>query len=124
MPRRSWFEKFADAFRGIGAGMRGQGSFRVHLGMAVAVVALARILRVNLVEWCLLILCIAAVLAAELFNSAIERLAREVDREHNPNVGAALDIASGAVLLAALGAAIVGCLIFGHRTGAILEWWP
>ena len=62
-------------------------------------------------------------MAAELFNSAIERLAREVDREHNPNVGVALDIASGAVLVAAVGAAIVGSLIFGCWLGVMLEWW-
>jgi diacylglycerol kinase len=49
-PKRSWFDKFADTFRGIGAGMRGQSSFGVHLWMAVAVVALARILRVSLVD--------------------------------------------------------------------------
>jgi len=103
--------------------MRGQSSFGVHLAMAVAVVIVAASLRVSLVEWCLLILSIAAVLAAELFNSAIERLAREVDREHNPNVGAALDIASGAVLLASIGAAIVGSLIFGYRLGVLAGWW-
>ena len=51
-------------------------------------------LRVSLIEGCVLALCVAAVLAAELFNTAIERLAREVDREHNVNIGAALDIAS------------------------------
>jgi len=123
MASRSWFDKFADAFRGIGVGMRGQNSFGVHLAMAAAVVVMAGILRVSLVEWCLLILSIVSVLAAELFNSAIERLAREVDREHNPNVGAALDIASGAVLMAAIGAAAVGSLIFGYRLGVMLEWW-
>jgi diacylglycerol kinase len=121
--RRSWKSKFADAFRGIGLGMRGQSSFRVHLVMATAVVLLAAVLRVGLIEWCLLILCIAAVLAAELFNSAIERLAREVDRNHNPAVGAALDIASGAVLVAALGSAAIGCTIFGHRAGQLAGWW-
>lgn len=103
--------------------MRGQSSFRVHLVMATAVVLLAAVLRVGLIEWCLLILCIAAVLAAELFNSALERLAREVDRNHNPAVGAALDIASGAVLTAALGSATVGCLIFGRRVGVLAGWW-
>jgi len=121
--RRRWKSKFADAFRGISLGMRGQSSFRVHLVMATAVVLLAAVLRVGLIEWCLLILCIAAVLAAELFNSALERLAREVDRNHNPAVGAALDIASGAVLTAALGSATVGCLIFGRRVGVLAGWW-
>ena len=122
-PQRSWIEKFADAFHGIAAGVRGQSSFFVHVEMAAAVVALAAVLRVGLLEWCLLLLCITAVLAAELFNSSIERLAREIDRQHNPNVGAALDIASGAVLVAAMGSAIVGCLIFGHRLVVLVSAW-
>jgi diacylglycerol kinase (ATP) len=123
MSDRSWMKKFADALRGIAAGMRGQSSFGVHLVMAAAVAALAAALRVSLLEWCVLLLCIAAVLAAELFNSAIERLAREIDRQHNPNVGAALDIASGAVLVAAVGSAIVGSLIFGYRLAMLAPWW-
>jgi diacylglycerol kinase len=124
MPRpRNWFDKFGDAFRGVWAGMRGQSSFGVHLWMAVAVVALASILHVSLVEWCLLLLCITAVLAAELFNTAIERLAREIDRQHNSGLGTALDIASGAVLVASIGSAVVGCMIFGYRLGVMLESW-
>jgi diacylglycerol kinase len=122
-PRRSWFDKFGDAIRGVWVGMRGQSSFGVHLWMAVAVVALGRILRVNLVEWCLLFLCITAVLAAELFNTAIERLAREIDRRHNSSLGTALDIASGAVLVTSIGSAVVGCVIFGYRLGVMLESW-
>lgn len=103
--------------------MRGQSSFRVHLVMAAAVVLAAAVLGVTPLEWCVLLVCITAVFAAELFNSAIERLAREVDRNHNPAVGAALDIASGAVLVAALGSALIGCIIFGHRLGKLAGWW-
>jgi len=91
--------------------------------MAIAVIVAAAALHVSLAEWCLLILCITAVLAAELFNTALEHLARQVDRDRNPNIGAALDMASGAVLLAAVGSAIVGVLVFGYRLGLLLQWW-
>jgi diacylglycerol kinase len=123
-PRRTWPAKFRDAFRGLRTGMRDQSSFIVHVAAAVLVAVTAAILRVSLLEGCLLALCIAAVLAAELFNTAIERLAREVDRNHNPNIGAALDIASAAVLVAALGSAIAGSAIFLYRLGVLLQWWP
>lgn len=123
MPRRSWSDKLADSLRGIRTGIRGQSSFVVHLVMTAAVVLVAASLQVTRAEWCLLVMCIAAVLAAEYFNTSLERLAREVDRNHNPNVGAALDMASAGVLIAAIGAAIVGCVIFGHRAGALLRWW-
>ncbi len=106
-----WIQKFANAWRGIVIGVRGQSSFAIHLLAAVAVVALASWLRVSRIEWLILILCIASVFAAELFNTAIEHLARAITREENPEIRDALDIASGAVLATSLGAAIVGVLV-------------
>jgi diacylglycerol kinase (ATP) len=122
-PRRTWFAKFRDAFRGLATGMRDQSSFFVHVAAAVLVAIAAAVLRVSLLEACVLALCVAAVLAAELFNTAIERLAREIDRQHNANIGAALDIASAAVLVAAIGSAGVGAAIFVYRLGVMMAWW-
>ena len=77
--RRSWVKKFRDAFRGARQGVRGQGSFFVHVFCAAAVALSAMALRVERVEWCVLVLCITIVLAAEMFNSAIEAMARAID---------------------------------------------
>ena len=93
--------------------MQGQSSFAVHFLLALIVIALAAWLRVERWEWVALLLCITAVLCAELFNSAIEYLAKSITREHDENIGHALDIASGAVLIAAIGSAVVGVLILG-----------
>ena len=123
MPRRTWAAKFRDAFRGLSLGLRGQSSFAVHAAVALVVVLMAAALRVGLVEWCLLLLCIALVLAAELFNTALECLAREIDRDYNPGIGAALDVASAAVLSTSVGSAFVGSVIFIHRAGVLLQWW-
>lgn len=121
--QRTWTAKFRDAFLGVALGVRGQSSFRVHLVCAVLVIAAGVWLRVSRVEWCLLTLCIAAVLAAELFNSALERMAKAIDRRHNAELGAALDIASGAVLFTALGASVAGAIVFVFRLGVYLQWW-
>jgi diacylglycerol kinase len=123
MSLRSWLSKFRAAFHGIALAARGQHSFLVHGGCAALVILAGIVLRVGLVEWCLLVVCITLVLAAEAFNSALESLGRIVDREHNPQLGAALDMASGAVLLCALGASVVGLIIFIHRCGIQLRWW-
>jgi diacylglycerol kinase len=122
-PRRTWSAKFRDAFRGLALGIRGQSSFVVHTAAAIGVAVLAIALRVSLVEACLLALAVAGVMAAELFNSAIERLADAVDTEHNPTIGEALDIASAAVLVASMGAAAVGSIVFGYRLGKAAGWW-
>ena len=103
--------------------MRGERSFAVHLPLAAAVVIAAIVLRVSLVEWCTLGLCITVVLAAEVFNTALERLAKEITDEQCPGIGAALDMASGAVLVTAIGSAAVGSAILVYRLGLLLGWW-
>src|SRR5262245_38190158 len=95
--RRSWLRKFDDAFRGLKLGVRGHSSFFVHFFVATVVIAAAATLRVGLVQWCILLGCITSVIAAELFNSAIEILSRVIDIERLPNGKAPLDIAAGAV---------------------------
>ena len=91
--------------------------------MAAAVAVVAIVLRVNLVEACLLMLCVGVVLAAETFNTALERLARAIAATRNESIGAALDMASGAVLIASLSAAAVGSTIFVYRLGLLAGWW-
>lgn len=122
-PEHSWTRKFRNAFRGAKLGVRGQSSFFVHFFAAATVVAAALALSCSLVEWCLLVGSIAAVLAAEMFNTSLERLAKAVDQRHNPHLRDALDIGSAAVLLAAVGAAAIGAIIFIHRLGDTLDWW-
>jgi diacylglycerol kinase len=120
---RTWRHKFRDAFVGLWLAVRSERSFAVHLPMAVAVSILAGIVRVSLVEAGLLGLCVTFVLAAEMFNTALERLARAIDRKENADIAAALDMASGAVLTASFGAAFVGGAIFVNRLGPALGLW-
>ena len=120
-PPRTWYEKFRDAFRGVRSGVRGQNSFQVHIFMAAAVIIAAALMGMDLVRWCLLLLCIAGVLTAEMFNSALEHFAKAVEKDHNPQIGEALDTASAAVLFASLGAALVGSIIFLHRLWELLH---
>jgi diacylglycerol kinase (ATP) len=120
---RTWTRKFGDAFRGIKVGACRQSSFRVHIFAAAAVVVAAGLLRCDWREWCLLALCIAIVLTAEMFNSALESLAKAVRRDRDPDLANALDIGSAAVLLASVGAAVVGAIVFGQRLAVLLNWW-
>ncbi len=122
-PKRSWRRKFRDAFRGVKVGVRRQHSFSVHFAAAAAVIAAGVVLRVTLVEWCVLLLCIAGVLVAELFNSALESMAKAITHESHPHLGNSLDIGSAAVLVAAIGAAAVGTIILANRLASLLGWW-
>ena len=109
---RSWPKKFADAGRGIWIAVAGGGSYTIHLFAAVMVIAAAVFFGVTRSEWCLLVLCIALVFAAEILNTGLEVLAKAVRQEYDPYVRDALDIGSGAVLASSIGAVIVGLTIF------------
>lgn len=122
MQDRSWRRKFHCAFRGVKRGMRGESSFFVHVFVAAAVVVTAAAFNADRVDWCLLGLCITLVFTAEMFNSAIEHLAKAIDKKFNPHLRDALDVAGGAVLLASLGAAALGFVILGRLTAAALGW--
>ena len=111
VPATGWVAKFSNAFRGIYVGVRSQLSFIVHMPAMVTVLVVATVVQLDTIRWLLLTLCIFAVLAAELFNSSIESLAKAVTREENAHVRDALDVASGAVLMVAIGAAVVGLAV-------------
>ena len=63
-------------------------------------------------EWCIVIICFGLVLAAEGFNTAIERLVDLVSPDYHPIAGDVKDVAAGAVLICAIAAAIIGGIIF------------
>jgi diacylglycerol kinase len=71
--------------------------------------------RVQAWEWCLLVLAIGLVLMAEIVNTAIESLARGPGSRRHPRLRDALDMASAAVLVAAMTATVIGLIVFGPR---------
>ena len=110
---RPWRRKWFDAFHGLRQAVSGQPSFYVHFSAATTVVVVAWILGTfDTVRWALLVLCIVMVIGCEMLNTAIETLAKAITSSHDPFVGRALDIASGAVLVVASGAAVVGAILF------------
>jgi diacylglycerol kinase len=112
--------KFADAFRGIAVGMRGQSSFAFHAVAAIVVVTAGALLRCERWEWVALAAAIGLVFVAELFNSALERLARAITLEEDDRIRDSLDMAAGAVLLASLVAAAMGAIVFVPKLVALL----
>lgn len=125
---RSWVKKFQVACTGLVSGIRGRhqtrglNSFVVHLPVAFFVVITGAVLRVGWGSMALLLLCIGLVLVAELINSSLELLAQAVTDKPNEQVGAALDISAGAVLMASLTAAVVGAMVLGLQVFELLGW--
>jgi diacylglycerol kinase (ATP) len=111
---RSFVSRLGFALQGLAHGVRAERSLRTQLAaLAAALVALA-ILRPEPLWWALTLLAAAAVLSAELFNTAIETLADELRREDHPGIRVAKDCAAAAVLIAALGAVAVALALIAH----------
>lgn len=116
-------KSFTYAFKGIASGFQ-ERNMRVHGTMAVMVVFLAFFFRVSLMEWILLLLMIALVMSAELFNTAIEEVCNcmrdELGLKYKSSQRAR-DVAAGAVLVLAMLAAIIGGVILFPRMWLLLR---
>jgi diacylglycerol kinase (ATP) len=108
-------QSFRFAARGLSWLIRSQPNARLHAAAAAAAVAAGFFLRIERLEWVAVALAIAAVVAAEAMNSAIEEICDVVSPEFHPGVERAKNVAAGGVLIAALGAVAVGVLVFGPR---------
>lgn len=101
------------AMNGIGYGMRTQRHMRFHAAAAAAVVAVGLTVGLSPAQWGLLLLTVAVVMAAELMNTAIEKVVDMISPDPHPLAKAAKDTAAGAVLIAAIAAAVIGIIILG-----------
>ena len=100
--------------------MRSEVHLQFHAAAPVLVVGAGFYFRLSGLEWALVALAVAGVWSAELFNTAIETLTNLVSPGYHPLAGKAKDVAAGAVLLAALGALVVGGLVFGPKVWALV----
>lgn len=103
---------FKNAINGIIELFSHERNAQIH-ALAVIVVTLAGIIcNITSGEWLTIIACFMIVLAAEAFNTSIEKVVDLVSPEQHPLAGKAKDIAAGAVMITAIGAAIIGLIIF------------
>ncbi len=103
---------FRHAFRGLRYLAISQHNAWIHSAATVVVLALGFALKVSRTDWLWLTIAVALVWMAEAFNTAIEVLADEVSQEHRLRIGRAKDVAASGVLLAAIGAAMIGAMVF------------
>ncbi|MBO0932177.1 diacylglycerol kinase family protein [Fibrella aquatilis] len=106
---------FQFAGQGIIDLFRYENNAKVHLLVAVVVVALGSWLGLSATEWALICTQVGLVWAAEGFNTALEKLCNRVTTQHDPLIKAAKDLSAAAVLILGITAVVVGLLIFGPK---------
>jgi diacylglycerol kinase (ATP) len=117
---RRLVRSFGFAFAGVWSMLRHQRNAQIHAALTILVLIVGIVLRVSLSEWIALILCITLVLSLEALNTALEAVVDLASPEFHPLAKQAKDIAAGAVLIGAIGAALVGCIIFLPKLWALL----
>lgn len=88
---------------------------RNHFLMAVVILLALLVMRVSALEFTLIAISVSFVLFAELVNTAIEVVVDMVSPEFHPLAKLAKDVAAGAVLVAAIGASVMGYLILSRH---------
>ena len=105
-------DSFSYAISGLLEMCRRERNLRIQLFILAGAVAAGCILHISPLEWVAVILSGAAVLCAEMLNTALEALADIVSPGYNHKVRFLKDAAAGAVLVMSIGAVAVGLIIF------------
>jgi undecaprenol kinase len=114
---RSFPRRLAFALTGFAHALRGERSLQTQLAILIVVLALMTYLRPPALWWGLVSLCAAGVIGAELFNTAIERLADHLHPDLHPQIRIVKDCAAAAVLCATLGSVAVAIALVVELAG-------
>jgi diacylglycerol kinase (ATP) len=109
---KSEMKSFTYACNGILYAIRSEKHMRFHLLATFLVTIAGWFFSINTTEWCLIITTIGAVIAAEIFNTALEQLVNLVSPQQHVIAGKVKDLAAGAVLVISIAALIIGLIIF------------
>lgn len=109
---RRLLKSFTYAASGIDHALNNDQNLIVHFIGACVVIILGIILKVNTYEMGLLGLTIVMVIATEMINTAIEKMVDLITKEHRMEAKIAKDVSSGMVLVTAIGAVVIGLIVF------------
>jgi diacylglycerol kinase len=106
------FISYKYAMRGIWLAFRYEPNMIIHLIATMVVLVLNTLLKVSRTDWLISLTLIGIVLMAEIFNTALEKLADRVTQDQDPMIGQAKDLAAGAVLIIGIAAVICAAIIY------------
>jgi len=103
------------SLEGLASAFKHESAFRQEAVLAAILVPIAAFLPVGLMGACLMVLSVFLVLIVELLNSAVEWAVDYISLEKHPFAKRAKDMASGAVFLSLLNAAVIWSLVIAYN---------
>jgi diacylglycerol kinase len=119
-PKQSLLRSFGCAFVGIATVIGKERNIKIQLGIALLAVLIGIFLALTPLEWCVVVILIALVLAAEMINSALEGVIDIICPKLDERARQVKDAAAGAVLLLALSAVICAAIIYFQAAARLL----
>lgn len=111
---------FRYAIEGFISSFKTERNMKIHILAMILVIISGLILKISTIEWCISTIMIVLVISAELFNTAIETIVDMICPEKNEKAKLAKDISAAAVLALAIGAIVIGIIIFVPKIIAII----
>src|SRR5688500_20124854 len=111
---------FGYAGQGIRHAWETQRHLRMHVGLGLLAVGMGLALGIGTGEWAALLTVMTVVIALELLNTVVEAAVDLASPQFHPKAKVAKDVAAGAVLVSAVGATLVGAVIFVPRRLALV----
>jgi len=109
------YKSFRHALEGIRWVVSHHPNFKIHILFALLAVILSLALKLNRIEWIILILTILFVLIAEMANTAVEEVTNLITIKWAHHAKVAKDVSAGMVLVAAGASVIIGFLLFAPK---------
>ena len=112
MKNKKLINSFKYAFSGIVTAFKSEKNMKIHFAMMMLVIIFGILLKISLNEWLVCIMLFCMVIGSEMINTAVENVVNLAMPTKNEVAKNAKDISAGAVLVFAIGSAIIGLIIF------------
>ncbi|HRY36943.1 MAG TPA: diacylglycerol kinase family protein [Candidatus Magasanikbacteria bacterium] len=115
------FSSFKTALEGLIFVFRTEPNFRLQILLGFVTIFLSYIFELRRSEWIIIVLLISMVLVMEIFNTALEQFTDLLKPRLHHYVKAVKDVMAAAVFMTALGALIVGIIIFWPHMASLIN---
>ncbi len=111
----NFYKAMINATNGIKHALKNERNTRIQVFFGILAIILGVLLKINLIEWVIVISTINIVIVTELINTAIENTIDLITSEYNEKAKIAKDVSAGAVFITCIFSAIIGIIIFGTK---------
>lgn len=110
--KRTFKGSVKNCLDGISYVTKNEKNFKREIALGIIALILSYILKIDKIEFIIILTMICLVLTAEIINTAIERTVDLVTKEYHELARIAKDVSAGSVLVTSIFSLIIGIIIF------------